>query len=216
MSRVGKYPVTVPDGVEISLAGNVLTAKGKLGELQVPFTDEVTVELKDGKVTVNPVGGTKKARSLWGTVRSLVDNAVVGVSEGFTKRLEINGVGYRAQVQGKKLNLQLGYSHDIGFEIPEGVKIALEGDRQRGDHRRASHRETSHVRTAAVPLRRYRLRAGRGRHARVPRGWHQTKSVSWPTNCSRLAASASRSPSPRGWSSSWTSAAPSATRPSPA
>ncbi len=130
MSRVGKYPVTVPDGVEISLAGNVLTAKGKLGELHVPFTDEVTVELKDGKVNVNPVGGTKKARSLWGTVRSLVDNAVVGVSEGFTKRLEINGVGYRAQVQGKKLNLQLGYSHDIGFEIPEGVKIALEGDRQ--------------------------------------------------------------------------------------
>jgi large subunit ribosomal protein L6 len=130
MSRVGKNPVSVPDGVDVSVVGNVLTAKGKLGELLVPYTDDVTVEMQDGQVVVKPVGESKRSRSMWGTVRSLVDNAVVGVSEGFTKRLEINGVGYRAQLQGKKLNLQLGYSHDIGFEIPEGISIKLEGDRQ--------------------------------------------------------------------------------------
>jgi len=130
MSRVGKYPVAIPDGVNVSLAGNVLTAKGKLGELAVPFTDDVSVEMKDGKVVVAPAGENKRARAMWGTVRSLVSNAVVGVSEGFTRRLEINGVGYRAQVQGKKLNLQLGYSHDIGFPIPDGITIKLEGDRQ--------------------------------------------------------------------------------------
>lgn len=130
MSRVGKNPVAVPDGVDVSIANNILTAKGKLGEEAVPFTDDVTVELKEGQIWVKPVAQSKRSRSMWGTVRSLVDNAVVGVSEGFTKRLEINGVGYRAQLQGKKLNLQLGYSHDIAFDIPEGISIALEGDRQ--------------------------------------------------------------------------------------
>ena len=130
MSRVGKYPVAIPSGVDVSLAGNVLTAKGKLGELRVPFSDDVTVEMKDGKVWVNPTAEGKRARAMWGTVRALVKNAVVGVSQGFTRRLEINGVGYRAQLQGKKLNLQLGYSHDIPFAIPEGITIKLEGDRQ--------------------------------------------------------------------------------------
>lgn len=130
MSRVGKNPVAVPDGVDVSIADNLLTAKGKLGEESVRFTDDVSVEFQDGQVWVKPKDQSKRSRSLWGTVRSLVDNAVVGVSEGFTKRLEINGVGYRAQLQGKKLNLQLGYSHDIGFDIPEGINVALEGDRQ--------------------------------------------------------------------------------------
>jgi large subunit ribosomal protein L6 len=130
MSRVGKYPVGIPDGVTVSIADKVLTAKGKLGELTVPYTDDVTVEMKDGTVVVAPSGTSKRSRAMWGTVRSLVNNAVVGVSEGFTRRLEINGVGYRAQVQGKKLNLQLGYSHDIGFPIPDGISIKLEGDRQ--------------------------------------------------------------------------------------
>jgi len=130
MSRVGKNPVAVPDGVDVSIADNLLTAKGKLGEETVRFTDDVSVEFQDGQVWVKPKDQSKRSRSLWGTVRSLVDNAVVGVSEGFTKRLEINGVGYRAQLQGKKLNLQLGYSHDIGFDIPEGINVALEGDRQ--------------------------------------------------------------------------------------
>jgi len=130
MSRVGSNPVSIPDGVDVSVASNLVTAKGKLGELKVPFTDDVSVEMKDGTVLVNPTGGSKRARAMWGTVRSLVSNAVVGVSEGFTKRLNITGVGYRAQLQGKKLNLQLGYSHDIVFDIPEGIQIALEGDRQ--------------------------------------------------------------------------------------
>jgi large subunit ribosomal protein L6 len=130
MSRVGKYPVAIPAGVNVSLADNVLTAKGKLGELTVPFTDDVTVEMKDGKVWVNPTAEGKRARAMWGTVRALVKNAVVGVSQGFTRRLEINGVGYRAQLQGKRLNLQLGYSHDIPFPIPEGITVKLEGERQ--------------------------------------------------------------------------------------
>jgi len=130
MSRVGKYPVAVPAGVDVSVADNTVTAKGKLGEESISFTDDVAVEVKDGQVWVKPKDQSKRSRAMWGTVRSLVDNAVVGVSEGFTKRLEINGVGYRAQLQGKKLNLQLGYSHDIPFEIPEGIKIALEGERQ--------------------------------------------------------------------------------------
>ena len=130
MSRVGKYPVEIPSGVEVSIAGNILTAKGKLGELTVPFTDDVTVEMEEGKVWVKPTAENKRARSMWGTVRALVKNAVTGVSQGYTRRLEINGVGYRAQLQGKKLNLQLGYSHDIPFTIPEGITVKLEGDRQ--------------------------------------------------------------------------------------
>lgn len=129
MSRIGKNPVAIPDGVDVSIAGSVLTAKGKLGEQTVPLHDAVEVKLEDGQVTVEPVDQSKLSRSLWGTTRSLVDSAVLGVSEGFTKKLEINGVGYRAQLKGKVLNLQLGYSHDIDFPIPEGISIALEGDR---------------------------------------------------------------------------------------
>ena len=129
MSRIGKNPVAVPDGVEISIATDLLTAKGKLGEQTVPLTDAVTVTLEGGEILVKPVDQSKRSRSLWGTTRSLVDNAVVGVSVGFTRRLEIIGVGYRAQLKGKTLNLQLGYSHDIDFPIPEGVSVALEGDR---------------------------------------------------------------------------------------
>lgn len=130
MSRVGKNPVSIPDGVDVSIVDRLLTAKGKLGELKVPFTDDVSVEMKEGAVWVKPSGDGKRPRAMWGTVRSLVSNAVVGVSEGFTRRLEITGVGYRAQLQGRKLNLQLGYSHDILFDLPDGIEVALEGDRQ--------------------------------------------------------------------------------------
>ena len=129
MSRIGKNPVDVPDGVDVSIASGLLTVKGKLGEQTVALTDAVEVSVDKGKVTVKPVDQGKRARSLWGTTRSLIDNAVHGVAEGFTRRLEINGVGYRAQVKGNVLNLQLGYSHDVDFPIPEGVNIALEGDR---------------------------------------------------------------------------------------
>jgi large subunit ribosomal protein L6 len=126
MSRIGKNPVAVPDGVEVKIDGGMLLAKGKLGELDLPLSDLVDVKIEDGKVAVAPANEGKKARAMWGTTRSLVQNMVTGVSEGFTRNLEITGVGYRAQVQGKSLNLQLGYSHDINFEIPEGITVKCE------------------------------------------------------------------------------------------
>ncbi len=126
MSRIGKYPVPVPKGVEISIAAGVLTAKGKLGSLSLPLAEEVTVTLDDGKVVVAPNDDGDRARTLWGTTRALVNNMVTGVSSGFSVDLEINGVGYRAAVVGKSLNLQLGYSHDIDFPIPPDVTIACE------------------------------------------------------------------------------------------
>ena len=100
MSRVGKNPVEVPSGVEVAINGRVITAKGKLGELSYEFTDVVSAELDDGKVTVVPANDSKQARALWGTTRACIQNLVTGVSEGFTKTLEITGVGYRAAVQG--------------------------------------------------------------------------------------------------------------------
>jgi large subunit ribosomal protein L6 len=126
MSRVGKYPVSIPSGVTVDVAGQVLTAKGKLGSLKLVVSNEVTAAVADGKVTVKPKSETKRARSLWGTTRALVNNMVAGVSKGFTVNLEINGVGYRAAVQGKTLNLQLGYSHEVRFPIPDDVKIVCE------------------------------------------------------------------------------------------
>ena len=129
MSRVGMNPVRVPDGVVVAIANDVLTAKGKLGEESVKITKVVEVAIRDGEVRVLPRGTSKEARTMWGTTRSLVQNAVSGVSEGFTKRLNVIGVGYRAQIQGSVLNLQLGYSHDIQFPVPDGIKITLEGDR---------------------------------------------------------------------------------------
>jgi len=129
MSRVGNNPVEIPSGVEVSIVDGILTAKGKLGEETVPLTDIVDVTMEENKVSVKPRDESKQSRSMWGTTRSLVQNAVTGVSEGFTKKLEIVGVGYRAQMQGKTLNLQLGYSHDIPYPVPEGIAIALEGDR---------------------------------------------------------------------------------------
>lgn len=123
MSRVGSSPVTLPDGVSIEIAGNLVTAKGKLGELSVTLTDDVKVEQEDGTVTVSPLYSHKRARQMWGTARSVISNLVEGVSEGFSKKLEINGVGYRAQVQGNAVVLQLGFSHEVRYPIPEGIKI---------------------------------------------------------------------------------------------
>ena len=123
MSRVGSNPVQVPDGVTIEMAGNVVTAKGKLGALSVTLTDDVKVEQADGQVTVTPLASHKRARQMWGTARSLINGLVIGVSEGFTRNLEINGVGYRAAVQGKDVVLQLGFSHEVRYPIPEGIKI---------------------------------------------------------------------------------------------
>jgi large subunit ribosomal protein L6 len=126
MSRVGKHPVDVPSGVDVAIDGKTVTAKGKLGQLAYQATDEVIIVLDDGKVVVRPVDESKRARAMWGTARSRIKSMVVGVSEGFTKQLEINGVGYRAAVQGSTLSLQLGFSHDINYPIPEGIAITCE------------------------------------------------------------------------------------------
>jgi large subunit ribosomal protein L6 len=126
MSRVGKNPVEVPAGVDVAINGKVITAKGKLGSLEYAATEDVVVTMDDGKVVVTPANETKRARAMWGTARSRVQSMVTGVSNGFTKSLEINGVGYRAAVQGKALVLQLGYSHDVNYPIPEGIDIKCE------------------------------------------------------------------------------------------
>ncbi|HYU12708.1 MAG TPA: 50S ribosomal protein L6 [Stellaceae bacterium] len=126
MSRIGKHPVTIPDGVEVQLAGQMLTAKGRLGTLSLAVSSEVTATIADGAVTIAPKDESKRARAMWGTTRALVNNMVTGVATGFTRNLEINGVGYRAAVQGSTLNLQLGYSHDIPYPIPRDVRITCE------------------------------------------------------------------------------------------
>jgi large subunit ribosomal protein L6 len=126
MSRVGKNPVAIPDGVQVELSGQTLTAKGRLGSLSLAVGNEVSATVADGQVTIAPKDESKRARAMWGTTRALVNNMVTGVATGFTRNLEINGVGYRAAVQGSSLNLQLGYSHDINYPIPSDVKIACE------------------------------------------------------------------------------------------
>lgn len=123
MSRIGKHPVTVPSGVDVQLSGQDITVKGGKGVLNMTFVDDVIVEREDDKLWVKPRSDSKRARQMWGMQRTLLNNLVVGVSEGFSKTLEIVGVGYRAQVQGKSLNLSLGYSHDINFTIPSDIEI---------------------------------------------------------------------------------------------
>jgi len=126
MSRIGKHPVEVPKGVTVALAGRTVTAKGKLGELKLDLSDEVDASVADGKITVTPRSDSKQSRTMWGTTRALLNNMVQGVATGFTRRLEINGVGYRAAVQGSDLTLQLGYSHEIKYKIPKGISIVAE------------------------------------------------------------------------------------------
>lgn len=126
MSRIGKNPIAVPSGVEVQLSGERLSAKGTLGALSLVVSNEVTASIADGMVRIAPRNETKRARAMWGTTRALVNNMVTGVSKGFSITLEINGVGYRAAVQGDTLNLQLGYSHDIAYPIPRDVRIACE------------------------------------------------------------------------------------------
>lgn len=123
MSRVGKYPVPVPSGVSVQIAGAEFIAKGKLGESRMPLSDEVETTIEGDKVWVKPKTESKKARMMWGTTRALINNVVKGVHDGFTINLEINGVGYRAAVDGQKLKLQLGYSHDIDYPIPADIAV---------------------------------------------------------------------------------------------
>lgn len=126
MSRVGKNPVAIPAGVDLQVAGQTVTAKGKLGQLSMSLNPDVSISVEGGKATVKPVGDSQRARMQWGTARNRLNALVRGVSEGYSRSLEINGVGYRAAVQGKTLQLQLGYSHDVLFPIPDDVKIVCE------------------------------------------------------------------------------------------
>lgn len=123
MSRIGKKPVVVPSGVTAAIADGTLTVKGPKGTLALNLVDDVTYAVEDGSISVQPANATKRARAFWGMQRTLVQNLVDGVTNGYTRVLEITGVGYRANAQGKNLKLQLGYSHDVDFAVPEGIEI---------------------------------------------------------------------------------------------
>ena len=123
MSRIGKKPVAVPAGVTASIDERTLSIKGPKGVLSMPMSDDISYAIGEGQIAVTPANETKRARAFWGMQRTLVANLVTGVSDGFTKVLEITGVGYRASVQGSNLKLQLGYSHDVDFPIPAGITI---------------------------------------------------------------------------------------------
>ncbi len=123
MSRVGKKPVPVPKGVTAKVEGQRVSAKGGKGELQFIVPDEVAVKMENDAIMVDPRDETKRARALWGTSRAMINNIVTGVSDGFERRLEITGVGYRAAVAGKTLQIALGYSHDINYPIPDGITM---------------------------------------------------------------------------------------------
>ena len=123
MSRTGKKAVAIPNGVTANIGDGQLSVKGPKGTLTMPLVDEISYEIGDGQIAVKPTNDTKRARSFWGMQRTLVQNLVTGVTEGFSKTLEISGVGYRATAQGKNLKLQLGYSHDVNFPVPEGIEI---------------------------------------------------------------------------------------------
>ena len=123
MSRIGKKPVPVPAGVTASIDERILSVKGPKGVMSMPMSDDISYAIDAGQIAVTPANETKRARAFWGMQRTLVSNLVVGVSDGFTKVLEITGVGYRASVQGSNLKLQLGYSHDVDFAIPDGITI---------------------------------------------------------------------------------------------
>jgi large subunit ribosomal protein L6 len=123
MSRIGKVPVAIPAGVTAEIANGVLSVKGPKGTLTLTMRSEISYIVEDGKILVKPANDSKAARSFWGMQRTLVNNLVTGVTDGYTKVLEITGVGYRANAQGKNLKLQLGYSHDVDFAIPEGIEI---------------------------------------------------------------------------------------------
>lgn len=124
MSRIGKKPVSIPDGVTATVDGQIVTAKGPKGELKYVVNDEVLVAMEDGAVNVQPRNQSKDARSKWGMSRTMISNIMEGVKNGYERKLEINGVGYRAAMQGKNIQLSLGYSHEVVYNVPEGVSAA--------------------------------------------------------------------------------------------
>ncbi len=125
MSRIGKKPVAVPGGVTVTLDGNVVTVKGPKGQLQASLVDLVEVTIDGDQVIVKPINESKPARSAWGMTRTIIANMVTGVTEGFSKTLLINGVGYRAALQGRDIKLNLGYSHDVVYKVPEGIEVQI-------------------------------------------------------------------------------------------
>lgn len=128
MSRIGKLPIEIPQGVEIKIEGQIVTAKGPLGEESVELRPEIEIKIEDNQIILTPVNESRQAGALHGLFRTLVANAVHGVKEGFEKKLEIQGVGYRANMDGRKINLQLGYSHPVLVDPPEGITIAVEAN----------------------------------------------------------------------------------------
>ncbi len=126
MSRVGKYPVQIPAGVQIAIASGTLTVKGKLGEMSLRLTDQIEAVVEGDKLSVTPRGNSAPARMMWGTTRALAANMVTGVSTGYAKTMEITGTGYRAAVNGANLVINLGFSHDVVYPIPQGIKITCE------------------------------------------------------------------------------------------
>jgi large subunit ribosomal protein L6 len=126
MSRIGKKPVPLPKGVTANVDGKTVRVKGPKGELSLRLVDEVDASVGEDGIAVAPREGAERSRQMWGLSRTLVNNLVVGVTQGFSQRMEINGVGYRAAVQGKNLNLQLGFSHDVSYPIPAGIAIVAE------------------------------------------------------------------------------------------
>jgi large subunit ribosomal protein L6 len=123
MSRIGKRPVPLPSGVTATTEGQILSVKGPKGTLSLTMRDEISYDIGADQISVQPANATKQARAFWGMQRTLVQNLVTGVSDGFTKVLEITGVGYRAAAQGKKLTMKLGYSHDVDIDIPQGIEV---------------------------------------------------------------------------------------------
>ena len=128
MSRIGKKPIIIPSGVEVSLKANILTVKGPKGHLELVHRREVKIALEEGQATVIKLGETKKAAAIWGTTTKLIGNMILGVTVGFTKALELNGVGFRMNVQGKKLAMSLGFSHPVDVVIPEGLEGKIENN----------------------------------------------------------------------------------------
>ena len=126
MSRVGKYPVEIPAGVQLAIVNGTLTATGKLGKLDLPLSDKVDTKIEGNKVSFAPRGNSTPARMMWGTTRALVQCMVKGVSTGYSKSMEITGTGYRAAVNGPNLVINLGFSHDVVYPIPEGIKVTCE------------------------------------------------------------------------------------------
>ena len=128
MSRVGSNAITIPDDVTLSHEGGSVIVKGKNGELSAPLHSDVSLSIEDNVATLEPARETRQSKALWGTMRATINNMVVGVSTGFTRNLQINGVGYRAAMQGNKLVLNLGFSHPVEMEIPAGLKVVVENN----------------------------------------------------------------------------------------